>query len=77
MKQRLIRQQTIQKSDSSKTDAPKAGSSEVETQKDSNASDALSVKSKIATEKTGKVSIEYPILSNLRDASMTQASMSF
>ena len=61
------------KSDSSKTDASKAGSSEVETQKDSNASDALSVKSKIATEKTGKVSIEYPILSNLRDASMTQA----
>ena len=51
------------KSDSSKTDASKAGSSEVETQKDS----------KIATEKTGKVSIEYPILSNLRDASMTQA----
>ena len=47
------------KSDSSKTDASKAGSSEV--------------KSKIATEKTGKVSIEYPILSNLRDASMTQA----
>ena len=61
------------KSDSSKTDASKAGSSEVETQKDSNASAALSVKSKIATEKTGKVSIEYPILSNLRDASMTQA----
>ena len=61
------------KSDSSKTDASKAGSSEIETQKDSNASDALSVKSKIATEKTGKVSIEYPILSNLRDASMTQA----
>ena len=61
------------KSDSSKTDASKAGSSETETQKDSNASAALSVKSKIATEKTGKVSIEYPILSNLRDASMTQA----
>ena len=61
------------KTDASKTDASKAGSSEVETQKDSNASDALSVKSKIATEKTGKVSIEYPILSNLRDASMTQA----
>ena len=31
------------------------------------ASEALSVRSKIATEKTGKVSIEYPILSNLRD----------
>ena len=61
------------KSDSSKTDASKAGSSEVETQKGSNASDALSVKSKIATEKTGKVSIEYPILFNLRDPSMTQA----
>lgn len=39
------------KSDSSKTDASKAGSSEVETQKDSNASDALSVKSKIATKR--------------------------
>ena len=61
------------KSDSSKTDASKTGSSEVETQKDSNVSDALSVKSKIATEKTGKVSIEYPILSNLRKESMTQA----
>jgi len=31
------------------------------------ASEALSVRSKIATEKDGKVSIEYPILSNLRD----------
>ena len=38
----------------------------------SNASTALSVRSKIATEKTGKVSIEYPILSNLRDDSMTK-----
>lgn len=31
------------------------------------ASTALSVRSKIATEKNGKVSIEYPILSNLRN----------
>ncbi len=50
-----------------------SAAAEAETKKDSNASDALSVKSKIATEKTGKVSIEYPILSNLRDESMTQA----
>lgn len=33
----------------------------------SDAASALSVRSKIATEKNGKVSIEYPILSNLRD----------
>lgn len=36
-------------------------------------SSALSVRSKIATEKTGKVSIEYPILSNLRDSKTTDA----
>ena len=41
---------------------------EAETTKDgADASEALSVRSRIATEKTGKVSIEYPILSNLRD----------
>lgn len=64
------------KAASEKTETAKAESSaasESETKKDSNASEALSVKSKIATEKTGKVSIEYPILSNLRDESMTQA----
>ena len=32
---------------------------------------ALSVRSKIATEKKGGISIEYPILSNLRDSSLT------
>lgn len=32
-----------------------------------NASEALNVRAKIATEKTGSVSIEYPILSNLRN----------
>lgn len=31
-------------------------------------SDALSIRSQIATEKEGKVSIEYPILSNLHDS---------
>lgn len=61
------------KDESSKDDSSKTESSGTETKKDSNASDALSVKSKIATEKTGKVSIEYPILSNLRKESMTQA----
>lgn len=40
---------------------------ESETQKGSDSSLALSVRSKIATEKNGKVSIEYPILSNLKD----------
>lgn len=55
----------------SKTESSAAA--ETETKKVPNASDALSVKSKIATEKTGKVSIEYPILSNLRKESMTQA----
>lgn len=34
----------------------------------SNASEALNVRAKIATEKAGSVSIEYPILSNLRNA---------
>ncbi len=38
----------------------------------SDASTALSVRSKIATEKEGKVSIEYPILSNLRDDKTTE-----
>lgn len=41
--------------------------------KGENSSSALSVRSKIATEKTGKVSIEYPILSNLRDAKTADA----
>ncbi|MBR5267301.1 MAG: hypothetical protein IKU20_03810 [Lachnospiraceae bacterium] len=36
------------------------------------ASDALSVRSQIATEKNGKVTIEYPILSNLRDEKTTE-----
>lgn len=38
-----------------------------ETKKGQDASSALSVRSQIATYKDGKVSIEYPILSNLRD----------
>ena len=57
----------------SKAESSAASDVGTEEKKDSNASDALSVKSKIATEKTGKVSIEYPILSNLRKDSMTQA----
>lgn len=40
---------------------------ESETKKGTDSSLALSVRSKIATEKNGKVSIEYPILSNLKD----------
>lgn len=45
-----------------------AAETEAETKANgSDAASALSVRSKIATEKTGKVSIEYPILSNLRD----------
>lgn len=36
------------------------------------ASTALNVRSKIATEKDGKISIEYPILSNLRDETTTE-----
>lgn len=34
---------------------------------DTSASTALSVRSKLTTEQTGKVSIEYPVLSNLKD----------
>lgn len=45
---------------------------EAETEKaGSDASAALTVRSKIATEKKGKVTIEYPILSNLRDDKIT------
>src|SRR5699024_2553530 len=39
----------------------------------SSSAQALSVRSQIATETNGKVSIEYPILSNLRDSSKTDA----
>lgn len=38
----------------------------------SSASTALNVRSKIATEKNGKVTVEYPILSNLRDEKTTE-----
>ena len=38
-----------------------------ETQKGADSSSSLSVRSKIATEKQGKTSIEYAVLSNLRD----------
>ena len=41
-----------------------------ETQKGADSSSALSVRSKIATEKQGKTSIEYAVLSNLRDPKM-------
>lgn len=44
-----------------------AADSTKETQKGQDASSALSVRSQTATYKDGKVSIEYPILSNLRD----------
>lgn len=46
---------------------PKDTKKESETKKGTDSSLALSVRSKIATEKNGKVSIEYPILSNLKD----------
>lgn len=47
--------------------ASESGTGEAsETQKGSSAAEALSVRSKIATEKNGKTSIEYPILSNLK-----------
>ena len=50
-----------------------AETTEPETMKaGADASEALSVRSKIATEKNGKVSIEYPILSNLRDDKTTE-----
>ena len=39
----------------------------------SSSAQVLSVRSQIATETNGKVSIEYPILSNLRDSSKTDA----
>ena len=35
-------------------------------------SQALSVRSKTATEKNGKTSVEYPVLSNLRDSAMEE-----
>lgn len=35
-------------------------------------SQALSVRSRTATEKNGKVSVEYPVLSNLRDSAMEE-----
>ena len=44
-----------------------------ETQKGADSSSALSVRSKIATEKQGKTSIEYAVLSNLRDPKMEDA----
>lgn len=44
-----------------------SGSETQETAVSMNAASALSVRSQIATEKNGKISIEYPILSNLRD----------
>ena len=47
--------------------AAKETSAAKETEKGKDASSALSVRSQIATYKDGKVSIEYPILSNLRD----------
>ena len=44
-----------------------------ETQKGADSSSAPSVRSKIATEKQGKTSIEYAVLSNLRDPKMEDA----
>ena len=44
-----------------------------ETRKGADSSSALSVRSKIATEKQGKTSIEYAVLSNLRDPKMEDA----
>lgn len=49
-----------------------AGKETGETQKGADSSSALSVRSKIATEKQGKTSIEYAVLSNLRDPKMEE-----
>lgn len=49
------------------TAASKETTEAKETQKGQDSSSALSARSKTATYKDGKVSIEYPILSNLRD----------
>lgn len=49
-----------------------AGKENGETQKGADSSSALSVRSKIATEKQGKTSIEYAVLSNLRDPKMEE-----
>lgn len=65
---------TTEASSEAETMAPEpttAVSQETEAESESagsNASEALNVRAKIATEKTGSVSIEYPILSNLRNA---------
>ena len=45
---------------------------EEETKKGQSSASALSVRSQIATHKDGKVSIEYPILSNLKNADMEE-----
>lgn len=50
-----------------KESATASADSAAETKKGQDASSALSVRSQTATYKDGKVSIEYPILSNLRD----------
>ncbi len=53
----------------SQTDPSTAG----QTKPDPSTANALSVRSKIATEKQGKISVEYPILSNLPSDSPTDA----
>ncbi len=67
--------ETLAGSDASKTTeaAKETKGTEAETKKGADSSSALSVRSKIATEKSGKVSIEYPILSNLRDSKSEEA----
>jgi len=59
--------------ETTKADETKKEEETEETKKGGSTSSALSVRSKIATEKTGKVSIEYPILSNLRDTKTEEA----
>lgn len=55
-----------------KAEEKEAGKETGETQKGADSSSALSVRSKIATEKQGKTSIEYAVLSNLRDPKMEE-----
>ncbi len=59
--------ETMKETMAETTKAVKESTSAETTSAGSSASSALTVRSKIATEKNGKVSIEYPILSNLRD----------
>lgn len=61
--------ETMSPTTAAATEAETKETAEAETSAGEASSTALSVRSKIATEKNGKVSIEYPILSNLPSGS--------